>query len=196
MKKQPLILLLLILAAGFQFVVSLSIIYTQEKILKQGIPYRFLIRPIDPADPFQGRYLSLGIENDHIPCADESGKNLEKNQTIYAILGTANGFACFSAWSLEKPDHGDYFKTRVIEYEDIEDQKIINIKFPFKRFYMEENKAPRAERLVRTNQDSTKCWVTIRFLDGKGAIENLFINGTPVQELVRKKDKDNQKELK
>jgi len=185
MKKQILILSLLSLVVLVQFAVPLQMIRSQEQILKKGVSYRFLTQPFDPSDPFQGRYVWLSIQNTGIPCDVEEIKKLERHQTIYAHLSTTNGFAYFSGWSLEKPDHGDYFKTK-IRYLRTYRTNSIELVFPFNEFYMNEEKAPQAEKVARTNQGTTNCWATIRFLNGKGALENVYINGAPIETQLQK----------
>ena len=64
----------------------------------------------------------------------------------------------------------------------------VRIDIPFDRFYMDEAKAPRAERIVRNSTRSTNCWVNVRILDGKAVIEDVFAEGQSIRDLAAEKE--------
>ena len=49
-----------ILLVLVQLFVPANMILEQEDILKNGTPYKFKTAPIDPYDPFRGKYVWLG----------------------------------------------------------------------------------------------------------------------------------------
>jgi len=51
---------------------------------------------------------------------------------------------------------------------------------------MDEVKAPRAERLVWEATRGTHCWAEVRVLNGKAAIEEVFVEGQSLQNLAEK----------
>ena len=65
----------------------------------------------------------------------------------------------------------------------------IVVEYPFNRFYMEEYKAPAAEAAYRDVQtDSSRvAYALVRIKNGKSAIENVFINDIPIQEIATKR---------
>ncbi len=195
MKKLPTLILGAVIAA--QLTVPVSMIRSRELVLKNGECFRFKTRPIDPADPFQGRYVRLGFESDHILCEKQESENLDHKQKIYATVETdSEGFAYFSGWSLSPPETGTYLETRyrnIYSARNPETEKWetkgIRIEIPFDRFYMDETKAPRAERIARDATRTTNCWAEVRILEGKAVIEDVFAEGQSLRELAAKKDK-------
>ena len=194
MKKLSLIVLGILIAA--QIAIPFSMIRSRENILRNGELFRFKTRPIDPADPFQGRYVRLGFEDDYIPCSKDDKPDLAYKMPIYAMLKIdEEGFAYLTGWSREKPIESHFMKTRYLgEKNDWNrrDRKSlyqgIRIDIPFDRYYMDEVKAPRAERLVRESTRSTNCWVNVRILDGKAVIEDVFAEGQSLRDLAAEKE--------
>lgn len=195
MKKTA--LLILGIVAALQLLVPASMILKHERILREGELYRFRTRPIDPADPFQGRYVRLGFENDYIPGTNEKEQAPEHNDRVFVTLSTdAEGFCQMKGWSRTKPETGAFLKltysgpkhdwnrpTQKSTY------KGLWFRLPFDRFYMEESKAPRAETLVREGTRNTNCWAAVRVLNGTALIENVYIAGTPIRELAAREKK-------
>ncbi|MDF7799922.1 GDYXXLXY domain-containing protein [Pontiellaceae bacterium B1224] len=194
MKKFFLIALLIVIA--IQLAVPFQMIRSQETVLRKGKLFRFTTRPIDPADPFQGRYVRLSFAADSIPCDALEIDVLERKEPIYAILSRdPDGYAFFTHWTKERPEEGDYLKTRYLypDTEWIDDGKTlvtngITIDLPFERFYMEESKAPQAEELARDATRISNCWANVRIYRGKAVIEDVFAEGISLKELAAKKD--------
>ena len=194
MKKLPLILLGILILA--QFAVPFSMIRSRENILRNGELFKFRTRPIDPADPFQGRYVLLGIDQDYIPTPKDQKLDISYKMPIYAMLEAGeDGFARFTDWHRESPAEGRFLKTRYLgtKSEWIPKtrkrlHKGMRIDIPFGRYYMDEAKAPRAERLTREATRSTNCWVNVRILKGKAVIEDVFAEGQSLRELTEEKE--------
>lgn len=190
MKKTQLFLLVVLAAA--QFAVLAAMITGKERVLRDGEEFRFKTRPIDPADPFCGRYVILNLEENHIPLPPDEMPTLVHRQVLYAGIATGtNGFARFSGWSRERPASGPYLKTRYCGEYCVYDQttktsirKGLRIELPFNRFYMDEAKAPRAERIVWDSTSDTNCWAAVRILNGKAVVEDVFAKGRSIRALV------------
>jgi len=190
MKKFSLITLGVLIVA--QLAVPFSMIKSRENILRNGELFRFKTRPIDPADPFQGRYVRLGYENDYIPCSEDQKPDLVYKDPIYVSIETdSNGFARFTDWSRMPPVEGPFLKTRYHGRKQERNQKTkeyiykgIRLDIPFDRFYMDEAKAPRAEVLAREATRNTDCWAEVRILDGKAVIEDVFAEGQSLRDLA------------
>ena len=144
---------LLILA---QIAVPLRMIQQRETVLREGALFRFKTQPIDPADPFQGRYVWLRIKEDYVRLSEVETEAVDYNTRGYATVSIdEHGFAFFDSWSTERPTTGGYLKTRAlgqqIEWETLFENersrmhKGLRIDIPFTRYYMDEAKAPRAE---------------------------------------------------
>lgn len=177
-----------------QLAVPFSMIKSREKILATGELFRFKTRPIDPADPFQGRYVRLSFESDHILCSKDEQSLLAHRQPLYALIETgSDDFAYFTGWSLTRPLTGAYLKTHYRWNYTVHDPAIkervfkgIRIHMPFDRFYMDEAKAPRAEELASEGTRNTNCWANVRVLNGKAVIEDVFAEGQSLRELAAK----------
>ncbi len=195
MKKQTLILLVILICA--QLAVPFTMTRGREKILRDGECYRFKTRPIDPADPFQGRFVRLGFQNDYIPCPEDHKPDLRYKESVYLILQIdSDGFATPAEWSREKPAKNNYLKTHYagIRRDWNRDTRKrthrgLRFAYPFNRFYMDEVKAPRAEKLAAeaARDNTSDCWASVRILNGKAVIEDLFIEGKSIRELAAKK---------
>jgi hypothetical protein len=148
-------------------------IVSHEATLAKGTTYRFKTQPVDPYDAFRGRYVQLGFvaARAEIP----EGLEVERGQRVYVPLTTdAEGFAGFGPVSSERPG-GDYLRVR-LRYVD---RKSATLVLPFDRFYMEEEAAPKAERLYRRS-GQRPAYATVAVYRGRAALQDLFIDGMPV----------------
>ncbi len=194
MKKLPIILLTILVAV--QFAVPFSLIRNKERILRNGEVYRFLTRPIDPADPFQGRYVRLAYQHNYIVWNEREPVDLDYRQRIYAIIEPGeDGFGRFTGWSHQRPASGTYLETRYRGQHrpwnratNTNEYKGLRIDIPFNRFYMDEAKAPRAERLARRATRDTNCWAEVRILDGQAVIEDVYAEGQSLRALAAEKE--------
>ena len=193
MKKVPVFLILILT----QFAVLALMIHSKERILQNGEMFRFKTRPIDPADPFQGRYVRLMFEDDYIPLSQGQVTELKYKEPIYAKVETnEEGFARFSGWCRDRPSSGSFLKTRYLGPCNVwnpttrkSSNQGLRIDIPFNRYYMDEAKAPRAEQAVRDATRSTNCWVNVRILEGQAVVEDVFAKGQSLRDLSAKKDK-------
>lgn len=179
-----------------QLAVPFSMIRDRENTLRNGELFKFKTRPIDPADPFQGRYVWLGYKDDYIPWPEGQKTDLKYKESVYVILETdSEGFAKLTDWNRIRPTEGHYLKTRYMGIRsdwdrDIEHRihKGLRFDLPFDRFYMEETKAPRAEVLARVATRTTNCWAEVRILEGKAVLEDVMVGGQSIRELAAEKE--------
>ncbi|WKN43560.1 GDYXXLXY domain-containing protein [Tunicatimonas pelagia] len=146
MLNRKTVLLLFILLALVQLYVPAKMILNREGIIAHGTEYKFKTAPIDPYDPFRGRYITLNFEQMRVPVPDLS--EWKKGDDVYAVLSTdEEGFAKFTA-ALKSPPNTDqdYLATQV-EYVVEHAEKGLVLILPFNRYYMEEFKAPVAEQM-------------------------------------------------
>lgn len=70
-----------------QIVLPLRTVYQHETILRSGNVYKFSTAPVDPNDPFRGRYVSLGFRNlqDDLPVAEvqQIASSVTTDQKVY-----------------------------------------------------------------------------------------------------------------
>jgi hypothetical protein len=173
------IFLLLILA---QLYVPASMIRGHEAALEEGLLVKFRCAPVDPYDPFRGRYVALALDIDEI--AHPQGKQLPFRMVpVYVQVTTDDeGFAVIQDVTLERPDTPHYFRARGRGSSGAR----VDLTIPFNRFYMNEAKAPAAERAYRdsTRGESSDTYIVVGILDGYSAIEDLYLDGRPVNETL------------
>jgi uncharacterized membrane-anchored protein len=180
-----------ILMVAAQWYVPLSMVYDAEKTNQEGVTYRFKTRPIDPSDPFRGKYITLHFDAQTYYPADTNELHFQRNQTVYALVSTdSTGFARIAKLLPEAPDGDtDYISaTFRYGYRNYQGDAAIDLDLPFQRFYVEESKAPEAERLYWTSRDdSTKlCYADIKIRQGNAMLVDVMINDTSVVDIVKR----------
>src|SRR4028118_1780770 len=98
----------LVLAIAQWFVPGLMI-WQKEKVLNRGIPYRFQSAPVDPADPFRGRYIVLNFKETSFKTREPL--KLTYGSKIYVTFSNdRNGFAMIKSVHEKKPDGQAYIE--------------------------------------------------------------------------------------
>jgi len=192
MKTTTIVLLGLLVIVQFSLLGTM--IHGKENVLRHGQAFRFKTRPIDPADPFQGRFVALGFEHNFIALPKGQHEGLHYKDPIYVSVETSDdGFARLTGWSRTRPTSGSYIKTRYIgPHNDwnaathTSTNNGMNVELPFDRFYMDEAKAPRAETAVREATRSTNCWTVVRILKGKAVIDDVYVCGQSLRLVAAK----------
>ncbi len=171
-----------------QLFVPAQMIYQQEDALVTGKSYKFKTQPIDPTDPFWGKYIVLNYEMDSFETDEEGWNDYSGNVFVY-LKTDAEGFAAVKTVSKTLLDTSDDY---IIAESKYNDDRTINFDLPFNRFYMNENKAYDAEASVREAQiDTTKiCYGLVFVKEGTAVLENVFIDETPIQKFVEEYQKD------
>ncbi len=168
-----------------QWFVPGKMIYDSEIIMKEGKVFKFKTEPIDPSDPFRGKYITLQFEADFIAFADST--DFVTGQEIFVTFKTDSaGFAVPDEMFHTKPDLDCYLKTNVDYVIDYRDDHRVEFNLPFDRFYLEESKALRAEELYREAQrDSTQvAYALVSIGPGQAVIKDVIINDKPIINLI------------
>ena len=163
-----------------QWYVPGKMLWSREQVLKKGVAYRFETEPIDPVNPFKGKYIVLNYEEDVYVFS--TGQFYE-TQEVYVLLRTGeDGFAKISAVSSYKPDTTAAFVKAMVQYVENYNKNTLYLKYPFEEFYMDEYKAPKAETVYRqAARDSTKkTYAVVKIWKGESVLENVFIGDTPI----------------
>lgn len=180
MKKNRKIFWLFILVAMIQVAVPLSMIWHWEDVLQNGRQYTWVTVPIDPYDALKGRYVDLQFKETKGPV--QGGITLKSGQAAYAlIVEDEQGYAFISGVSNVRPEGNSYVK---VEVSYVQDDQIVHFSLPFKRYYMQEYLAPKAEIAYRENA-SKECVVLVRIKDGYGVVEQLYIGDKTMYEYLR-----------
>ena len=179
--KQRVLLSLFIGVAIVQLLVPGSMIYSREMTLRNGDQVRFRTTPVDPYDPFRGRFVALGLEATTAPVPE--GVKVKPGQRVYAHLGVDEaGFTTLTALSLERPEKVSYIRVRVRSVQG----RTAHLRLPFDRYYLEESVAPEAEHAYRrhSRRDTRDAYITVRVRDGQAVLEELYIAGKPLLEFL------------
>lgn len=169
-----------------QSFIPLKMIYDSEMAHRYGTVYKFKTAPVDPSDPFRGKYITLNFDVGSLTSKDSTWANDEK---IYVHLKNDNeGFAHAVAVSRKEPVNSTaYFITTVQNYYQYNESLSINV--PFNRFYMEEGKALEAETgyIQYTGSANAKpAYALVALRNGNAVITNVIIDGMPIKDYVVK----------
>lgn len=180
------ILIAFALTALAQLAIPLKMVYDSEMTERHGVEYKFRTAPIDPTDPFRGKYITLNYDIDMVPVKDSTWVS---NEEIYVLLGTdAEGFAKIKNISRVQPEQGDYIATKVDYYYAY--NKNLHIELPFDRYYMEEGKAYEAEtayiKYNSTAENAKPAYALVAIMDGDAVLKDVIIDGIPIKEYVVK----------
>jgi uncharacterized membrane-anchored protein len=187
---KPLTFILFGMMCFAQWFVPGKMIYDSEIIMTEGKVFKFKTEPIDPSDPFRGKYITLRFEADFISFEDST--DFVTGQEIFVTFKTDSaGFAVPDEMFHTKPDLAYYLKTNVDYVMNYGDDHRVEFDLPFDRFYLEESKALRAEELYREAQrDSTQvAYALVSIGPGQAVIKDVIINDKPIINLI-----DDQKE--
>ena len=184
--KTKYLIIAFVVTALLQAAVPLKMIYDSEMTEREGIIYRFKTAPIDPTDPFRGKYVALAFACDTIATKDSVWAY---NQKAYAtIVNDSEGYAKVTAVSREAPESGDYVQILAQHHY----QGTLFFNFPFDRFYMEESKAHEAETTYvdYNNSQNIKnrkpAYALVAIKDGNAVLKDVIVDGIPIREFVLK----------
>lgn len=186
MKNKNILLILFLFVVMAQLFVPSQMIYNQEDILNTGKIVKFQCEPIDPNDPFRGKYITLKFKESAIKV--KNLKEWNSNETIFAKIETSkDGFAKIKSISRTEPtDNSIYLKLKINYITEYEGNKIY-LDFPFNHFYMNENKAKNAEKVyTESTIDTTKiAYALIATKNGEAVIKDVLIDNISIKELAK-----------
>lgn len=186
MNNKFLILLIFIIIALVQLYVPAKMILNRENILETGKEYKFKSAPLDPNDPFRGKYMTLRFEENTFIIQDE--KKLTRGEQIYVRLTIdTDGYAKVMTVSKELPTGKvDYVKAKIGYMITNNNTKKIIINYPFNRYYLKETKAQKAESIYRESLSDTSRIVCalVSIKDGDAVLKDVLIDGIPIDEIT------------
>jgi len=193
MQNKLILSIVFVLMVLMQWFVPSKMIWDREVILKYGQEYLFECQPIDPNDPFRGKYITLRFSASNTSIPDSC--SYERGQKIYLDFEKDDqGFAKISTIKREAPSNIE--NTLIANVEMISGNKgasnrLLYIEYPFERFYMEESKAKPAEDLYRTSARDTSSvtYAVVMIKDGVGVIKDVMIDGVPIANVVSNQSK-------
>lgn len=185
MKTKQLLLLFGVIAL-IQLILPASMIWDYQKTIEKGTVYKFKTAPVDPNNPFIGKYIALQYALESFPSKDSTW---ESGDPVYIYLGQdANGFASLKkATKTKEKDNPDDYVIAKVSYNFDGD---VHFLFPFNTYYMEESKAYDAEIAYREQvRDTTSnpTYAIVHVKDGHAVLSDVIIKNTSIKEYVRKK---------
>jgi uncharacterized membrane-anchored protein len=165
-----------------------KMILDREDVLKTGTVYKFKTKPIDPSDPFRGKYVTLNYELDKAKILDST---LQKGDKILVYIDVDSlGFAqLHSVSKTQKKSDKDFVEAKV-QWYNIKTKRL-TFDLEFNRYYMEEFKAKPAEDIYRAYNrrrdtlNTTYALVAVK--DGEAVLKDVFINDKPILYYIEKK---------
>lgn len=183
----------LIVAVGIvHLAVPLWMIHARERTLDEGSRWRFRVAPVDPADPFRGRYLALGFRENQAPVPPDA--DIDFGAWVYVPLERdEEGFARLGPVHTDPPAGGDFLRLQVrgLSPGD-EGRRRAHFRLPFDRLYLEEEKARRAEERLREifrarggeAAEEVPVWAWVRVREGRAVLEDVEVAGRSIRALA------------
>src|SRR5687768_11258398 len=179
MKTTMIIFALVFLA---QWWIPAKTIYDKQRVLDRGTGFKFLTEPVDPSNPFKGKYITLRYKAESYSMTSEPW--WKYNQALYAIFEEDSvGFAQVKRLDVKEPSNEINYCKAMIRFVSSEDRAtVIHLYFPFDEYYMEESKAPRAEAIYRESLSDTlsRTFALVNIYKGDAVIRDVFVKNKPI----------------
>ncbi len=185
MNYRKLIFPAFILMVLLQLYVPAKMIFDKEDVIKSGVAYKFKTAPLDPYDPFRGKYIRLRFRREYIQV--DTTLEWKRGEQVYALLSTdEDGFAKINSLSKTAPPTSSDFLKVTVKYPNYKSDRV-TINYPFDRFYMEESKAYDAEILSRvTFRDTSKqVYAMASVNEGDAVLTDVFVDDVSIGEVVK-----------
>lgn len=156
-----------------------------ERVLRSGKEVLLAVAPIDPSDPFRGRYVTLSFELER-QAHPLKGPAPEQGGTSYVVLKLdKQNVATVDHVTATSPSSGLWLEADS-GWPD-ETGKAVTVSLPFNRFYMNEALAPAAELAYRDAATSEKgrSYARVRLVNGTAVIEDVLLDGVPIDRAAR-----------
>jgi len=184
-------LALFVVVALVQLAVAGGAIVKSELALRTGEAFRFRIQPVDPVDAFRGRYVAIRFAVERAPATDDL--EVRSGETIYVRLDVdADGYAALGQAKTDRPRGSSYLRLRAgVVSPDEEGNRWVWVALPFRRYYMDEDRAPEAERAVWAGRRGQReASISVRVRNGVGVIEELYIDDVPIHQWLAENAQD------
>ena len=188
-----------------QWVIPARMIYQSEDVIESGTLFKFETEPVDPSDPFRGKYITLNFKEDFI---EDTSKWTSGEVVFVTFAKGEDGFARPLSIQRKQPTEGSYLRTKVlysdvlstpIEVPDsvlkIQDPQMrlakmpqrVYFSIPFDRYYLEESKAQEAEEQYRVSQRDTTSttYGLVRMGQGQAVLVDVMIDDKSIVDIVR-----------
>ena len=181
--NKNIILVLFAILCAVQLALPLKTVIDKQELLNEGATYRFRLQPVDPVDPFRGRYITLRFADRTYKYPSGQKSEVTRGDKIYVELTVdKDGFAMPSLISTEIPE-GLYIEAKVQRNNWRKNKTFID--YPFDRFYMQEEKAKRAETITRRlRSDSIVAYAEVVISNGEGVLKDVKVGKKSLQDVI------------
>lgn len=158
-----------------------------ETVIARGKTYMFECKPVDPYDPFRGRYVRIRIGNEvKLQRSELKSKYHWYGQSGWTGVKTGkDGLAKCVGYYIKKPEAGEYVKCKAYKVYDKDNDDKWRVELEVDKVFMNEDIAPKAEAAQR----NSKCSVELKIYDGKVVPVKLFMNGKSMVEQLKHRNK-------
>jgi uncharacterized membrane-anchored protein len=176
-----------------QLYVPARMIFQKEKVIMEGKEFKFRTAPIDPNDPFRGKYITLSFNETAVKVQDSV--DWYSGDPVYVYLTTDSaGYAIIQSVTKDKPGELDDYINATVSYVISDTVSTVFVSYPFDRFYMEESKAPAAEQIyneaaIDTNQ---VAYALVMVRNGEAVVRDVMIDGVSILDIIEKQQKNPQ----
>ncbi len=184
MNKKKYIFIAFLLVGIVQIAVPAKMIMESEGIILLGEEFKFRAAPVDPSDPFRGKFITLNYKDNSVKL--KSNESWHRGDLVYVTISADSaGYAIIETASHTKPDKESDYVTATVEYFNTV-ESILVIEYHFDRFYMEESKAYKAERIYRDGlRDSTKqTYALVSVKKGNAVLRDVLIDDVSIKDIV------------
>lgn len=179
MVKKILLPAFFVLLIAAQWYVPADMVMQSTKVIANGQLMRFKCAPVDPKDPFRGNYIVLNLDSRNFPLPPNHDF-LSGERVYVSFENDSAGFAKINAISKVKPRNmREVLETKIDYISNEEDKQVAFLDFPFSRFYMDEFKAPVAEKMYNdaVQSDTGNTYAMVHIYYGKARISNVVVKG-------------------
>lgn len=176
-------LIAFLVLAVVQLGAAVSGIARYERVLSSGTQLKLEIAPVDPADPFRGRYVSLAFEATREPVPADP--DVVMSGPAFAMFTVdERGYAKIERVTRVEPTQGPYIELDQSGWLD--DTSRLHVQLPLDRYYMQEKLAPDAERAYTNAVRGKGSYALVRVHEGRAVIEGVYLDGVPIEVAARK----------
>lgn len=182
-----------VIMVSAQWIVPLSMIKDANRTIDEGTEFRFKTAPVDPSDPFRGKYITLNFDLNNYYPADTNETHFTESSTVYALLGRDSaGFAKIDKLVPDPPTSDDDYVAVTYMYGYGGVSPLVSLYFPFTTFYVEESKASDAEQLYWQSRgsDSLVCYAKVKVFKGDAKLVDVMLNDSSIVDVVKRLNVD------
>ncbi len=168
-----------------QLAVPAQMALHQVMVRARGVQLKIRCAPVDPVNPFMGRYVRLNLSGEVAAPKSRPGRagGMQDAWVTYSL--DKEGFVEPAALCWVRPKDTPSLKVRTTGF--VQDDKT-RFSYPFDRYYMNERKAPEVDRAMaggRWDLRPGEVFVTVRVLGDTAVLEELYLDGKPALEYLR-----------